>query len=459
MANYLRKMIILCSALLVGNAHAGLGGGDVDLAFSGNGYELLKFPTGTPDSGYVQSMLIDKSGRIYLIGAPRVDGTGRFGIARYSAAGVLDLSFNGAGKVVTDASIGDIYPYAATFDNQGKVLVAGRKRISATNYDFFVCRFDVNGSLLAFTGSKNACVRTFIDIDPQFPVDEAYGIAVDDQDRVVLVGDVYVPGGKYGAVVRLNSDGSLDHTFDGGADNLGPGNGIVLLQTTPSIKFDHFRDVKIGADGNIYVVGTGSDKNDVSHRLITLNKLSKFGITFANFSTRTYDVTLGGKNEGNSLAFDRKGDLVIGGATNNSAVVLKASRVTGAPVTFGQGGKVVLTTGHSFAINDLAVTHDDRIVAAGTYEAVLGGGQDILAVRLTKGGGVDGSFGSFGIRQIDMMDLGENDYAKAIALMPHDERPVIAGFFDHTAPTTDGETVTMTRLTNDQIFFDTHEEN
>lgn len=459
MNSYLKSFLIACSATLSGHAIAGPGGGDIDVSFSGNGYEVLKFAPGADDAGYSQDVLVDASGRIYVIGSPVVNGIRRFGIARYSAQGALDTSFNGTGKAVTDANVGIVYPTAATFDNQGKLLVAGFKYLGNTNHDFFVCRFDTDGSPLPFAGSNNACARPVIDLDADFPVDEAYAVTVDKQNRIVLAGVAYGSGESYGAVVRLNPDGSLDQNFDGGIDNLGPGNGIVLLRTAPFIAFDKFNDVEIGPDGNIYVVGTGNDKNDnPNHRVITVNKLSNNGISFANFDTRIHDVTVGGKNDGATLAFDRNGDIVLGGATNDDGVVLKVDRVTGAPIPgFGNAGVKILTNGDRLALNDLVVTHDNDIIAVGTYTAILGQDRDILALRMNSNGSLDTSFGANGVRTIDMFEVGEDDYAVAVALTPGKEKPVIAGYFDHTDQTFVGEAITLTQLTSDVIFFDTFE--
>lgn len=462
--NRMFKKLLVLAIVLSTNAHAGPGGGDIDTSFSGSGYEVFKFPIGTDDeSGNTDEILIDKTGRIYVIGSPLVADSRRFGIARFSPQGEIDNTFGTNGKIVTETGVGNISAAAATFDNQGKILVAGYKRVGATNHDFFVCRFDTNGSLLVFTGSNNACARPEIDLDPDFPIDESFGVAVDDEDRIVLVGEAHGEGESYGAVVRLNPDGSRDQSFDGGTDNAGPGDGIVLIRTASFMQFEQFNAVTVGADGNIYIVGTGADENDLAnHRLITVHKLSDTGESVGNFTTTFHDVATDGKNEGNSIALDRNGDIVVAGATNDDAVVLKLSRISGTPVnSFGTAGIKILTNGARFALNDLVVTHDNDIIAVGTYRAALGMGedQDILALRMNSNGSLDSSFGVNGLRTIDMFEVGEDDYAAAVALTPAGEKPVIAGSFGATDQTFGGHASTLTRLTSDVIFFDSMEIN
>lgn len=123
---------------------------------------------------------------------------GEGALARYNSDGSLDASFGDGGKAP--------FPYFArsiALQSDGKIVVAGS--VSSAGIDFAVARYNANGTLdVSFdTDGK-------VTVDLGSPVDQAYGVAVQTDGRILVVGS----SGDYLAAIRLNPDGTLDTGFE-----------------------------------------------------------------------------------------------------------------------------------------------------------------------------------------------------------------------------------------------------
>jgi uncharacterized delta-60 repeat protein len=65
---------------------------------------------------------------------------------RYNTDGSLDTTFSGDGKLTTDVGTGADYGQSVTLQANGKVLVAGRSS-NGSNDDFALVRYNTDGSL------------------------------------------------------------------------------------------------------------------------------------------------------------------------------------------------------------------------------------------------------------------------------------------------------------------------
>ena len=191
-----------------------------------------------------QEVVIQPDGKIVAGGTRGLD----FAVARYNTDGSLDATFGTGGLVVTDL-YGGSYDIAGAVALQpdGKIVLAGQTRTPAspvTDQDFALVRYNSDGSLDSTFGT-GGIVRT----DFGSPNDEgAVSVAIDSVGRIVAVGSTYTlfsPGGRDFAVARYNPDGTLDTTFDG--------DGRVISINTPN--FDGAVDVSIQADDRIVVLG------------------------------------------------------------------------------------------------------------------------------------------------------------------------------------------------------------
>lgn len=215
--------------------------GSLDTDFKGTG--IVTTAIGTSNSG--QAVLLQPDGKIIVAGT----SSSQIAALRYTTTGDLDTDFNGTGVVTTpigSSSEGT----SAVLQRDGKIVVAGSSGTD-TNTDFALVRYQSDGALdKTFNGT--GIVTT--DISSRF--DEAYAVAIQPNNKIIVAGvsDFGMYTGDF-AMVRYNSDGSLDTTFGRGG----------IITTTISGNRDWARDISIQSDGKIVAVGAenvvGTDVN------------------------------------------------------------------------------------------------------------------------------------------------------------------------------------------------------
>jgi uncharacterized delta-60 repeat protein len=171
-------------------------------------------------------------------------------------AGTLDPTFGNGGKVVTSITPGQDKAYGVAIQTDGKIIVAGHSTSTVTGKDFAVVRYNSDGSLDNTFGS-NGVVTTDLQTGSD---DVAYSIALQTDGKIVLAGYSDNGSNKDAALVRYNNDGSLDNTFGS--------NGIVLTDFENSQQ-DEIKVVKIHQlTGNIIVGGATIISSSVSKPVV-----------------------------------------------------------------------------------------------------------------------------------------------------------------------------------------------
>ena len=178
--------------------------GSLDTTFSGDG--ILTTTIGSRDD-YAESVVVQSDGKIVVAGFYNNGSGNLLTVVRYTDTGSLDTSFSGDGKQVTsDATRG----YSVVLQGD-KIVVAGYS-YNGSNNDIAVVRYNTDGSLdTSFSG--DGTVTTAIAISGGH--DEANSVVVQGDGKIVVAGYSY-NGSNYDlAVVKYNTDGSLDTSFSG----------------------------------------------------------------------------------------------------------------------------------------------------------------------------------------------------------------------------------------------------
>ena len=220
--------------------------------------------------GIVYGMALQPDGKAIVVGDFfSYDQTGRNCIARATASGYLDTSYNpgqGADEFIhcvalttnNEAVIGGYFSsYNGTLRN-GIAMVDTNGALDASFYPgngfngaVYAVAIQTNGQILAagdFTTYNGTPRNHLARINPDGSLDatfdpgtalnsSAYAIAIQTNGQIIVGGDFTAAGGQAGHdhIARLNYDGSLDGTFDPGS----------------------------GANGSIYAVGVQPDGNVV----------------------------------------------------------------------------------------------------------------------------------------------------------------------------------------------------
>ncbi|MDP2904345.1 MAG: hypothetical protein Q8N96_14765 [Methylovulum sp.] len=190
--------------------------GTADTSFSGDG--IVTTDLGGKD--YANTVNVLGSGKILAAGI----SDGNFAAVRYNADGSLDTAFGSDGIITTDLG--------STESLNGIIQVADSKFLAVGtngNYDFVLARYNADGSLDT-SFSTDGIVTTDLG-----GWEEGNSVTVDANGKILLVGttdsDI--------ALVRYNSDGSLDTTFNGkGATsptNHSPTGTVTINDTMPTV--------------------------------------------------------------------------------------------------------------------------------------------------------------------------------------------------------------------------------
>ncbi|BAM02675.1 hypothetical protein PSMK_05160 [Phycisphaera mikurensis NBRC 102666] len=196
-----------------------------------------------------------RDGRLYVTGRTTSAGSSDYDVAlaAYSADGGLDRSFGSNGRARADFGDDDEAAFGIDVQPDGRVVVAGRSRVSdANSYDFATARFTAGGFLDASFGGDGT-VTTHLGRG----YDAAYGVVVLNTGQLLIGGRTSGLGTTNGydyGVVRLDADGSRDLTFGEGG--------------VSAIDFEGERDdaeaLVVGNDGRIFLIGRADGKIGVA---------------------------------------------------------------------------------------------------------------------------------------------------------------------------------------------------
>jgi uncharacterized delta-60 repeat protein len=151
----------------------------------------------------VNEVAIQSDGKIVVVGSTN----NRFMIARYNSNGTPDTTFGTNGVTRTIVIISeDSFAHSVAFQSDGKIIVGGYTQ-TATSPDFAIVRYNQNGTLDA---SFDADGKVIISIGGS---DYCYSIATLPNDKIVAVGNVHNGINYDFGIARLNPDGSLDTSF------------------------------------------------------------------------------------------------------------------------------------------------------------------------------------------------------------------------------------------------------
>jgi uncharacterized delta-60 repeat protein len=414
-----------------------LSAGDLDPTFGNRGKVTTAFGTGV---AVLQAVVVQADGRIVAVGASSRTNGNRFGLARYNSDGNLDTSFGGSGLVTTDFSGGDDKATSAAIQADGRIIAAGyTDHRDGSSVQFALARYNANGSLDRSFGTAGRVTTPFGGVDARVT-----GVAVQADGRIVAAGFTRTaPGGAVQfAVARYDSDGTLDTSFGtggkvttsfGGTDDEAAG---VAVQADGRIVAAGFTDaggsptfavarytstgsldasfgssgkvttsfggvddraagVVVQADGRIVAAGFtrmaigGSSRFALARYNTTGSQDTSFG------SSGLVTTSFGGVNDqAAGVTLQADGRIVAAGtAGTSSRPFVGVARYTTSgslDTSFGGSGEVITGFNHGYSV---AVQSDGRIVAAGSFTQ---SSTRFALARFTRDGLVDDPFGTFG---------------------------------------------------------------
>ncbi len=408
-------------------------GGTSRIGVNGS-YGLL----GGTNGGLIQvvSMVIAPDGKIIEGGYVRPPSSlDAFAVARFDSDGTPDNTFgtNGAVWTYLDGT-GEDQAFSVAVQPDGKIVEAGlsQDRSQPYNYEFGIVRFDSNGILDNSFGT-NGYVKTYIPGGTQAN-DRAFSVVIQKDGKIVVSGmSSYDSSGVFGscfAMLRLNSDGSIDNSF--GTNGFlravkmflpNGSNTIINTIIQPNGKF-------------LVAISNGKDSNFNQSYLLRVNENGTLDSSFTINGQVNYSFGGGGyETRLHSIALQSDGKIVEAGESGYYGQVVFITRFNQDGTldnTFGTGGfYVFFDNGMNFPLTEssysVAVQSDGKILAAGYSVSNFDHRFHFLAVRFDSSGAVDSSFGTNGSAETFITGGSDsNDVATAVAIQS-DGKIVLGG--------------------------------
>jgi uncharacterized delta-60 repeat protein len=337
------------------------------------------YPTyGMGTNNAIQDIAVQADDKIIISGLfTTYDKTGRNYIARLNTDGSLDATFDpgtGANSTIN----------AVAVQADGKIIIGG----AFTSYNGtgrnYIARLNTDGSLDATFNPGTGANNTI------------YDVAIQADGKIIIVGNFTSYNGTgRNYIARIDTDGSLDATFD-------PGTGTNTRIYT----------IAVQADDKIIIGGLFINYNGTSRNRIA--RVDTDGSLDATFNPGT-----GANDSVYSIAIQADNKIIIGGIFTlyNATGRIRIARINtdgSLDATFDPG------TGAEDVIYDVAIQTDDKIIIGGQFTTYNGIDLNGIA-RLDTDGSLDTTFD---------VGNGVSDYVRSIAIQA-DDKIIIGGNFSY----------------------------
>ena len=408
-------LLCLCTTAQPGALHGG---------FNSNGHVIHSLHD---DNDHGDAIATHSDGRVVVV-AYNTDKW--FTLLRYLPNGSLDAGFGTGGIVKVRNSNDDAIAVAIKILSDNTILVAGYAWNRAnSSYDMALVKLDESGAPITTFGPQgNGWVLTAI--GPA--TDEAHSLAVQADGKIVVAGSGYNGTNNDFVVTRYSANGILETgvgAFGGGTGKVVTHINAIDMAWGVAIQPADQKIVVSGTSNDSTIVS-----NVAVVRYNTDGSLDAgFGsggivdIDIANGGTGTYDI-------GNVLAIQPDGKIVITGmskplgTTNFDVTTLRLTTVGALDASFNATGAIVGRSGGfsspGIAIFNHGPSNTDEgartIALQSDGKIIVGGDTDgtptfsFLLLRYNSNGTPDGSFDNDGAATYDITNT--RDYGNAIAL-------------------------------------------
>ena len=358
--------------------------GSLDSSFGTNGIVTTDGIT----NNNPQFLAIQSDGKIVEAVTNTIGTKNDFGLVRYNTDGSLDNAFGTNGKVITPIGIAADLAFSVAIQNDGKIVLAGYS-FDLFKSDFALIRYNYDGSLdntFGTNGIVTTTIRTGVGI-----YDGAHAVVLQSDGKIVAAGSSNDGTNSVLALVRYNTNGSLDNTF-----------GINGIVTTTSIGTHSgvVDSLVIQNNGEIIAAGLITDSNNRDFlTIIRYNPNGSLDNTFGTNGIVTTSINSTSNDRAFSVALQSDEKIVAAGSsfngTNSVFALLRYNTNGSLDNTFDNDGIVTTAIGTDCTSYSLAIQSDGKIVVAGNSKN--GANYDFALTRYNTNGNLDTVFGTNGI--------------------------------------------------------------
>lgn len=315
------------------------------------------------------STLVQDDGKIVVAGYATVSGNNHFALIRYNASGTLDSGFNGTGRVTTLVGSGADIAQKVVQQNDGKLVVTGYTTIAApSDRAVATVRYNTNGSLDTTFNGTGIVTTDFGTSD-----DEGKSVAVQSDGKIVVAG--FGGSTRHALLLRYNTDGSPDPTFNGTGQLVTTGNSSTAY------------GLSLQEDGKILVAGGSANY----FLVLRCNPNGTLDSSFNDTGMVTSDIGPG-NDIATNLAVQSDGRVVLVGqasnGTNNDIGVARYLAVADADIVVEKAAGGIVLSGGEVSFGHLNVGTSSNI----TFTVRNMGGTALSGLAITQDGADTGMY-------------------------------------------------------------------
>lgn len=357
--------------------------GNLDASFNTNGIKVISLAS---DGVMGNSVALQSTGKIVVAGYSSTGTLNDFAIARLTADGTPDNSFNGNGMVATDINSSDDYAVSVAIGNADKLVVAGYSVNGNGVSNFVLTKYTDNGSLDNTFNTDGKLSGSYKQGYTSYNA-----TAVQKDGKIVTAGATWNGVDYDFAIARYNTNGKPDSSFNG-----------TGLQITDFGAIDSAISIVIQADNKIVVAGNSGNVN--AHFVIArYNTNGTIDNTFGANGKQT--IEMGFADVFGGMALQADGKIVLAGYTFTDALytnvyfaIARLNTDGNLDNSFSGSGKQLtqFSGSPSYATAVAVQKIDGRIVAAG--RAILNGQNNYAIARYNADGTLDNTFSNDGMQ-------------------------------------------------------------
>jgi uncharacterized delta-60 repeat protein len=405
--------IILC-AVFIGlfNQKSYGQAGTLDTTFGING--IIATSIGNAKD-FASSIVFQPDGKIVVAGTSRFGRYNDFSLVRYQTNGFLDSLFGNNGIVSTAIGSSNDDGNAVALQADGKIVVCGDSH-NGTDFDFAVVRYQSNGLLDSLFGTDGKVVT---------PIGSSndYGISliIQSDGKIIIAGFSDNGNDNDIALVRYNTDGSLDGLFGSG--------GIVT--TTIGAGNERGHSLALQPDGKIIVAGYSHNGNDDDIALVRYNSDGNLDTGFGSGGKVVQGIVTNSEDVIYSVMLQSDGKIVMAGetidSTNYNFAIVRCDGSGNLDSSFGTNGMVctAIGSGNDYG-HSLAIQSDGKFLVAGFSSN--GTNDDFAIVRYNTDGTLDSTFGNGGKSTIAIGSY--DDKSNCVNIQPDGKIIVVGASFN-----------------------------
>jgi len=364
-------------------------------------------PTGSIDTsfnigtgfggGFIESLALNSSGSIYAGGSfTTYSGSTQNRLIKLNSNGSQDTSFNiGTGFNNT--------VWTTVVDSNGKILVGGSFTTYSGSTQNYLVRLNTDGTK-----------DTSFNMGTGFN-DVVWAAAIDSNGKILVGGNFTTySGSSQNYLIRLNSDGTKDTSFNIGSGFTGYTSQRGLVD-----------EIVVNSDGKILVGGNFLTYQGTGSNYLT--RINSDGSKDTSFNTsNAFDSWV------YTMAVDSNGKIVAGGkftffANTGSNHLIRLNSDGTKDTSFNIG------SGFNAIVYSIAIDSNGKILAGGSFTTYSGSTQNYL-VRLNTDGTKDTSFN---------IGSGFDSLVSSVVIQP-DQKILTGGWFTSYSGSTQNNLVRIT---------------